>query len=132
MILDVGNYCCTQPFLILSDERGHVSKANCCMVACVHVPSLLCSGCSEERSSARRSQVSGGTWWIIGRFGASRRKSRRFEFRSSRHVETLGKSSTPSCQWRSALNSDSVFVLCRGRLWVVVDLKRRCRNSLNE
>ena len=30
------------------------------------------------------------------------------------------------------INSDTVSVLCRERLWVVVDLKKRNRNSLNE
>ena len=32
----------------------------------------------------------------------------------------------------SAWNSDTVSVLCRERLWVEVDLKRRYRNSLSE
>ena len=32
----------------------------------------------------------------------------------------------------SAWNSDTVFMLCQKRLWVVVDLKRHYRKSLNE
>ena len=35
-------------------------------------------------------------WWLIGRFVAFRAKGRGFESRSSRHVETLGKSFTYS------------------------------------
>ena len=43
---------------------------------------------------------------------------------------TLGLSLTVACG-ASAWNSGTVYVLCRERLWVVVDLKRRQRNSLN-
>ena len=52
----------------------------------------------------------------------------RFESRYSRHVGTLGKSLTCSCPLRFG----TVSVLCRERFWVVVDLKRRYRNGLNE
>jgi len=71
-------------------------------------------------------------WWCIGWFDAFRPKGRRFESSSSRHVGTLGMSFTHSCMLHSAWNSDTVSVLCRGRLWVVVDLKRRYRNSLTD
>ena len=47
------------------------------------------------------------------------------------HVGTLGKSFT-CCLCASAWNSDTVSVLCREPLWVVVDSKMRYRNSLNE
>src|SRR6218665_2761179 len=40
-----------------------------------------------------------GVWWLIGRFDASRPKRHGFDSRSSRHVETLGKSFTRSCLW---------------------------------
>jgi len=43
----------------------------------------------------------------------------------------IGKSFTRSACGASAWNSDTVSVLCRERLWVVVDLKKRYRNSLN-
>src|SRR6218665_2373418 len=36
-------------------------------------------------------------WWLIGRFVTFRPKGRGFKSRSSRHVETLGKSFTRSC-----------------------------------
>src|SRR6218665_2400169 len=39
-------------------------------------------------------------WWVIGRFGVFRAKAHGFEFRSGRHVGTLGKSFTRSCLWR--------------------------------
>ena len=64
-------------------------------------------------------------WWLIGRFITFHPKGRGFESHSSRHVGTLGKSFTHT-------NSDTVSMLRRERLWVVVDLKRRYRNSLNE
>ena len=57
-----------------------------------------------------------GAWWLIGRFVAFRPKRHGFESRSGRHVGTL----------------DTVFVLCQEQLWVVVDLKRCYRNSINE
>ena len=41
-------------------------------------------------------------------------------------------SSSLAVFYASAWNSDTVSVLRRERLWVVVDLKRRYRNSLNE
>src|SRR6218665_3890670 len=41
-----------------------------------------------------------GAWWIIGRFVAFCPNGRGFEFRSSRHVGTLGKFFTRSCMWR--------------------------------
>src|SRR6218665_1714876 len=40
-----------------------------------------------------------GAWWLIGRFVTFRPKGRGFEYRSSRHVGTLGKSFTRSCLW---------------------------------
>ena len=44
-----------------------------------------------------------GALWLIGRCVAFHLKYRGFEFRSSRHVETLDKSFTCSCLWRSGL-----------------------------
>jgi len=64
-------------------------------------------------------------WWLIGRFVALRPKGRGLDSCSSLHVGTLGKSFTRSCLWRLALNSDTLSVLCRERLWAVVDLKKR-------
>jgi len=76
------------------------------------------------------------TWWRIGwvnSFQPEPPEGRGFDSRSSRHVGTLGKSLTRSCLWRFGVyQCICVSVLCRGRFWVVVDLKRRCRNSLNE
>ena len=52
--------------------------------------------------------------------------------RSSRHVRTMGSPSLAVACGASGWNSDTVSVLCRERFWVVVDLKRRYRNRLNE
>ena len=41
-----------------------------------------------------------GAWWLIGRFEGFRPKGPGFESRSSRRVETLGKSFTHNCLWR--------------------------------
>ena len=49
-----------------------------------------------------------------------------FDSRSIRHLRTLS-----SCG-ASAWNSDTISVLCQECLWVLVDLKRRYINSLNE
>jgi len=54
-----------------------------------------------------------------------RTESHDFDSRSNRHAGTLGKSFTHSCLCASAWNSGTVVALCRERLWVVVDLKRR-------
>ena len=65
------------------------------------------------------------TWWLIGRFVAFRPKGRGFEFRSNRHIGTLGKSFTRRCLCRFGLKLrysvravsgaplGSSFVLCR-------------------
>src|SRR6218665_3031042 len=37
--------------------------------------------------------------WLVGRFVAFRTNGLGFEFHSSRHVGTLGKSFTRSCRW---------------------------------
>ena len=53
----------------------------------------------------------------------------RIPWHSSRHVRTLGKSFTRSCLKRfdtCSVNASREF------LWVVLDLKRRYRNCLNE
>src|SRR6218665_798599 len=72
-------------------------------------------------------------WQLIGRGDAYRPKGRWFDSRSSRHVETLSKSFARGCLWRFGVKPrHSISVLCRERLGVVVDLKRRYRNSLNE
>jgi len=73
-----------------------------------------------------------GMRWLVGRFNAYCPKVRGFKSSSVRYVGTLGKSFTHNCMWRLAWNSDTVSVLCRERLWIVVDLKRRYRNSLNK
>ena len=74
-----------------------------------------------------------GTWWRFGRVDASRPEGRGFESHSSRHVGTLGKSFTHSCLWRFGMKlRGTVSVLCQEHFWVVVDLKRRYRNCLNE
>ena len=73
--------------------------------------------------------------WLIGRFDVfSPTSGRRFESRSSRHVGTLIwqvlHSQLPVVLRR--VNSDAVSVLCRESFWVVVKLKKRYRNILNE
>ena len=75
---------------------------------------------------------------IMGRsislsFNIFRLKGRGFESRSSRHVGTLGivRHSQLAVALRLETPKHST-VLCRERLWVVVDLKKRYRNSLNE
>ena len=71
-------------------------------------------------------------WWLIGRFVAFCPKGREFESHASRHEGILGKSFISVACGASAWNSDTVSVLCRDRLWAVVDLKRRYKISLNE
>src|SRR6218665_15248 len=71
-----------------------------------------------------------GHVWRIGRVDAYRPKGHGFDSHSSRHVETLGKFFTHSCLWRFGVKFR--HVLCRERLRVVADLKRRYRNTLNE
>src|SRR6218665_2058881 len=73
-----------------------------------------------------------GRVWSIGRVDAFHPKVQEFDSRFSRHVGTLGKSFTHSCLWCFGETSGTVYVLCQERLRVVVDLKRRYRNSLNE
>ena len=68
----------------------------------------------------------------FGRVDDFQPKGHGFDSRSSRHVGILGKSFTYSCLCDSAWNSGKVSVLCRERFWVVEDLERRYRNSLNE
>jgi len=43
-------------------------------------------------------------WWRIRRVKAFRPEGRGFEFLSSHHVGTLGKSLTRSCLWRFGVN----------------------------
>ena len=51
----------------------------------------------------------------------------------SRHVGTLSKSFTHNCLLRFGVTfRHSIRAVCRERLWVVEDLKRRYRKSLNE
>ena len=69
-------------------------------------------------------------WWRIGRFNTFRPKGRGLESCSSHHVGTLGKSFT-RCS-ASAWNSGTVSMMYRELFWVVEDLKRRYRNSLNK
>src|SRR6218665_2825590 len=69
-----------------------------------------------------------GRVWSIGRVDAFNPKVQEFDSRFSRHVGTLGKSFTHSCLWCFGETSVTVSV----RLRVVVDLKRRYRNRLNE
>ena len=71
-----------------------------------------------------RISIAHGAWWYIGRVNAFRPLGHGFDSRSSRHVET----STHRCRW----NSGTLSELCREHLWVVVNLKRRYRNSLDE
>jgi len=71
-----------------------------------------------------------GTWWRIGWVDDFQPMT--FNSRSSHHVGTLGKSLTHSCLWCFGVKSGTVSVLCRERLWVVVELKRRYRNIRNE
>ena len=74
----------------------------------------------------------GGAWWFIGRFVAFRSKGRG----SNPALAVMcGHWASPSLAvscCASTRNSDTVSVLCRVRLWVVVDLKRRYRNIRNE
>ena len=44
-----------------------------------------------------------GVWWLIHSVDACRPKGRGFDSRSSRHVETLGKSFARSCLWSFGL-----------------------------
>ena len=75
-------------------------------------------------------------WCLIGRFVAFRPKGRGFESRSTTMYRELGQAlnSQYYCLWRFGvkLRHRIVYVLCRERLWIVVDLKRRYRNNLNE
>ena len=74
-----------------------------------------------------------GVWWLIGRFVAFHPKGRGFESRSSRHIGTLGKSFTLSCLWRFGVKlRHSIRARLEVPLRVVVDLKRRYRNILND
>ena len=52
-----------------------------------------------------------GTWWRLGWDDDLQPEGRGFDYRSSRHVGTLGKSFTRSCLCASAWNSDTVSVL---------------------
>src|SRR6218665_1155182 len=56
---------------------------------------------------------------------------RGFEFRSSRYAGTLDKSFARSCLWRFRAKLRHSF-LCRERFRVVMDLRRRYRNTLNK
>jgi len=49
-------------------------------------------------------------WWRFGRVDDFQPKGRGFDFRSSRHVGTLGKSFTWHCLCASAWNSNTVSV----------------------
>ena len=74
-----------------------------------------------------------GAWWLIDRFVGFCPKGREFESRSSRHVGTLGKSFTRSDLWRFGVklrHSKPIRAVSGAPL--IVDLKRRYRNSLNE
>ena len=73
-----------------------------------------------------------GSVWRIGWVDAFHPKGRGFDSCSSSHKGTLGKSFTTIACGASAWNSGTVSVLCRECLWVVVNLKRPCRNGLNE
>src|SRR6218665_3820719 len=68
---------------------------------CLEHHSPIQSLCTEFYPSAAVAQCH-IQWacWLIGRFGAFRPMDRRLKSRSSRHVETLGKSFTRSCLWR--------------------------------
>ena len=74
----------------------------------------------------------GGAWWLIGRFDTFCSKGRGFESCSSCHVGTLGKSFTRNLFWRFGVKLWHSICAVLERLWVVVDLKRCYRNSLNE
>ena len=74
----------------------------------------------------------GGAWGLIGSVDAYRPKGRGFDSHSNHHVGTLGKAFARSYLWRfGGVNSDTVSVLCWEHLWVVMDLKRCYRNSLD-
>ena len=83
---------------------------------------------SKQRLSWYKIYNYRGRLWLSGKFGAMRLEGCRFE---SHHGPWASPSLKVVCG-ASAWNSDKVSVLCRERLWVVVDLKRRYRNSLNE
>jgi len=73
-----------------------------------------------------------GAWWRSGRVDAFRPKDHGFDFRSSRHVGTLGKSFTHSCLWCFGVKLGHSIRAVSGNLWVVVDLKSCYRNGMNE
>jgi len=74
-----------------------------------------------------------GAWWLSGRFGALHPEGRRFQSHSSHHVGTLGMFFTRSLPLALRVSTPTQYQ-CRSRehLCVVVDLKRRYRNTLNE
>jgi len=52
----------------------------------------------QERFSPKSYKDRTKVWRLSAKFGALRPEGHRFESRSSRHVRTLGKSFTHSCQ----------------------------------
>ena len=84
----------------------------------------------EYRSHSPHTSV--GHVWSIGRVDAFRPKGHGFDSRSSRrNLGQVLNSQLPVALWREFRHS-KLSVLCRERLWVVVDLKRCYRNGLNE
>ena len=75
-----------------------------------------------------------GAWWLIGRFITFRPKGHGFESCSRGHIGTLGMSFTHNCLWCfSVKHWHSIHAVSGApQSTVVVDLKRRYRNSLNE
>ena len=89
-------------------------------------------GCCSDLSMVHALYCEEGVG-LICRIDAYRPKGRWFESRSSGHVYGPWASSslTVTCG-ASGWKSETVSVLYRERLLVVVDLKRRYRNGLNE
>ena len=72
-------------------------------------------------------------WLLTGSFSALRPEGRWFEPHYSRQVETSSKSFTRSCLQRFGVLTPTQYQGCiRGRLWLVVDPKRRYRSIRNE
>src|SRR6218665_1337182 len=70
--------------------------------ACQHVHTYIYAYTQYiHTTNVRHTYV--GRWWLIGRVDAFRPKGHGFDSRSNRHVGTLGKSFTHSCQWRSGV-----------------------------
>ena len=98
----------------------------------VHVVLLMSTTTIWWPSISLRGVV-GRAWWLSGNSGALHPESRRFEFHSSRHAWTLGKSFTRNGLLLFGVLTPTQYQCCsRERLWVVVDLKRRYRNIRNK